>query len=158
MLFEGYTGGGGKDVIDGLMSTGDVGHLDDSGRLFVEGRDDEMIVSGGENVFPAEVEDLLAKHDKIAEAAVIGVDDEKFGQRLKAFVVTRNGASISEDEVRDYVKSNLARYKVPRDVEFLDELPRNATGKVLKRELKDDGDGEGKDGSSRSRSASKASS
>ncbi|MFL5826561.1 MAG: AMP-binding protein [Thermoleophilaceae bacterium] len=158
MLFEGYTGGGGKDVIDGLMATGDVGHLDDSGRLFVEGRDDEMIVSGGENVFPAEVEDLLAKHDKIAEAAVIGVDDEKFGQRLKAFVVTRGSASISEDEVKSYVKSNLARYKVPREIEFLDELPRNATGKVLKRELKDDGDGDGdgRDGSSRSRSASKA--
>ncbi|HEX8856111.1 MAG TPA: AMP-binding protein [Thermoleophilaceae bacterium] len=155
MLFEGYTGGGKKDVIDGLMSTGDVGHLDESGRLFVEGRDDEMIVSGGENVFPAEVEDLLAKHEKIAEAAVIGVDDEKFGQRLKAFVVTRNGASVSEDEVKSYVKANLARYKVPREVEFLDELPRNATGKVLKRELADEGDGS--DGSRpRSRRGSRA--
>ena len=86
-LFEGYTGGGGKDVIDGLMSTGDVGHFDEDGRLFVDGRDDEMIVSGGENVFPREVEDLLADHEAIDEAAVIGVDDEEFGQRLKAFVV-----------------------------------------------------------------------
>jgi fatty-acyl-CoA synthase len=144
MLFEGYTGGGNKDMLNGLMSSGDTGHLDDQGRLFVEGRSDEMIVSGGENVFPAEVEDLLAKHDKVAEAAVIGVPDEQFGQRLKAYVVKRG--DVSEKELQDYVKSNLARYKVPREVEFLDELPRNATGKVLKRELKEEhenGAGEG---------------
>jgi fatty-acyl-CoA synthase len=134
MLFEGYTGGGKKDVINGLMSTGDVGHLDEEGRLFVSGRDDEMIVSGGENVFPREVEDLLSKHKKVGDVAIIGVDDEKFGQRLKAFVVPANGKP-SEDELKQYVKSNLAGYKVPREVEFLDELPRNATGKVLKREL-----------------------
>ncbi|MGZ4202686.1 MAG: acyl-CoA synthetase [Thermoleophilaceae bacterium] len=141
MLFEGYTGGGSKDMLHGLMSTGDTGHLDEQGRLFVEGRSDEMIVSGGENVFPAEVEDLLARHDKVAEAAVIGVPDKDFGQRLKAYVVTRSGESVSEDEIKDYVKANLARYKVPREVEFLDELPRNATGKVLKRELKELNDG-----------------
>jgi fatty-acyl-CoA synthase len=135
MLFEGYTGGGNKDMLNGLMSSGDTGHLDDQGRLFVEGRSDEMIVSGGENVFPAEVEDLLAKHQNVAEAAVIGVDDEQFGQRLKAYVVKRG--NVSEKELQDYVKSNLARYKVPREVEFVDELPRNATGKVLKRELKE---------------------
>jgi acyl-CoA synthetase (AMP-forming)/AMP-acid ligase II len=135
MQFEGYTGGGGKDVIDGLMSSGDVGHFDEGGRLFIDGRDDEMIVSGGENVFPREVEDLLADHPKIDEAAVIGVDDEQFGQRLKAFVVTAGGGSLSEDEVKGYVKENLANYKVPRDVVFLDELPRNATGKVLKKDL-----------------------
>jgi fatty-acyl-CoA synthase len=135
MLFEGYTGGGNKDMLNGLMSSGDTGHLDDQGRLFVEGRSDEMIVSGGENVFPAEVEDLLAKHQNVAEAAVIGVDDEKFGQRLKAYVVKKG--NVSEKELQDYVKSNLARYKVPREVEFLKELPRNATGKVLKRELKE---------------------
>ena len=137
MLFEGYTGGGSKDTIDGLMSTGDVGHLDEAGRLFVEGRDDEMIVSGGENVFPAEVEDLIAGHDAVAEIAVVGVPDEEFGQRLKAFVVRRPGASLSEADVKDYVRANLARYKIPRDIEFLDELPRNATGKVLKRELRE---------------------
>ncbi len=105
------------------------------GRLFVDGRDDEMIVTGGENVFPREVEDLLADHEQVEEAAVIGVDDEEFGQRLKAFVVPRGGAQLSEDTVKGYVKENLARYKVPREVVFLDELPRNATGKVLKREL-----------------------
>ena len=88
LQFEGYTGGGNKDVIDGLMSSGDVGHFDDEGRLFVDGRDDDMIVSGGENVFPQEVEELLEGHDAVKEAAVFGVDDEKFGQRLKAVVVT----------------------------------------------------------------------
>jgi acyl-CoA synthetase (AMP-forming)/AMP-acid ligase II len=146
LQFEGYTGGGNKDVIDGLMSSGDVGHFDDAGRLFIDGRDDDMIVSGGENVFPQEVEDLLSSHDSIKEAAVFGVDDEKFGQRLKAVVVTKGGKKVSEDEVKKYVKSNLAGYKVPRDVEFIDELPRTSTGKVLKRELKEDGedDGDGK--------------
>jgi acyl-CoA synthetase (AMP-forming)/AMP-acid ligase II len=136
MLFEGYTGGGHKEVVGGLMSTGDVGHVDGEGRLFVEGRDDEMIVSGGENLFPAEVEDLLAGHDAVKEVAVIGVDDEEFGQRLKAFVVTRDGAQLTEDEAKKHVRANLASYKVPREVEFMDELPRNATGKVLKRELR----------------------
>ena len=133
--FEGYTGGGGKEMIDGLMSTGDVGCVDEQGRLFVRGRDDEMIVSGGENVFPREIEDLLARHDGVAEVAVIGVDDEQFGQRLKAFVVPKPGAELTADDVKAHVKSNLARFKVPREVEFLERLPRNATGKVLKREL-----------------------
>jgi acyl-CoA synthetase (AMP-forming)/AMP-acid ligase II len=135
MVFEGYTGGGNKEIVSGLMSTGDVGRFDPAGRLFVEGRDDEMIVSGGENVFPREVEDLLADHPEIEEAAVVGVEDEDFGQRLKAFVVRRGGSSLRVEDVQSYVKQNLARYKVPREVVFLDELPRNATGKVLKREL-----------------------
>jgi fatty-acyl-CoA synthase len=137
MLFEGYTGGGSKDVIDGLMATGDVGRMDESGRLFVEGRDDEMIVSGGENVFPKEVEDLLSRHAAVADAAAVGVEDKDFGQRLRAFVVLEKGKKASEDDLKEYVKKNLARYKVPREVVFLDELPRNVTGKVLKRELKE---------------------
>ena len=135
MAFEGYTGGGGKDEIDGLLSSGDVGHFDEDGRLFIDGRDDEMIVSGGENVFPREVEDLLSDHDAVTEAAVIGVEDEEFGQRLKAFVVLEDGKNIGEDEIKGHVKENLAGYKTPREVEFIDELPRNATGKVVKREL-----------------------
>jgi fatty-acyl-CoA synthase len=137
--FEGYTGGGNKDMVAGLMSSGDVGHFDSAGRLYIDGRDDEMILSGGENVFPAEVEELLSSHESIREAAAIGVDDDKFGQRLKAFVVPQKGAQLSEDEVKRYVKNNLASYKVPRDVVFLDELPRNHTGKVLKRELAEHG-------------------
>jgi fatty-acyl-CoA synthase len=136
MLFEGYTGGGNKDVIDGLMSTGDVGYLDEDGRLHVSGRDDDMIVSGGENVFPREVEDLISKMDGVNEVAVIGVEDEEFGQRLKAFV-SKKGSKPTEDDIKAKVKSDLARYKVPKEVEFLDELPRNATGKVLKKELKE---------------------
>ena len=135
--FEGYTGGGGKEVVDGLMSIGDVGYVDQEGRLFVEGRDDDMIVSGGENVFPIEIENLLADHDAIYEVAVIGVPDEEFGQRLKAFVVLKPDASLSEDEAKAYVKQHLARYKVPREVRFMEEIPRNQTGKVLKRVLKE---------------------
>jgi acyl-CoA synthetase (AMP-forming)/AMP-acid ligase II len=137
LLFEGYTGGGQKDMIDGLMSSGDVGRFDDQGRLFVEGRDDEMIVSGGENVFPKEVEDCLARHEAVVEVAAIGVDDDDYGKRLRAFVVLRDGKDASEDELKGHVKDNLARYKVPREIVLLDELPRNATGKVLKRELHD---------------------
>jgi acyl-CoA synthetase (AMP-forming)/AMP-acid ligase II len=137
MAFEGYTGGGGKEMIDGLYSSGDVGHIDPNGRLFIDGRDDEMIVSGGENVFPREVEDLLADHDAVEEVAVIGVEDKEFGQRLKAFVVTRDGAEVSAQDLTAHVKANLAAYKSPREIEFLDELPRNATGKVLKRDLRD---------------------
>ncbi len=136
--FEGYTGGGNKEVVGGLMASGDVGHLDDNGLLFVDGRDDDMIVSGGENVFPREVEDLLSDHGDVVEAAVIGVPDPDFGQRLKAFVVLGDGASADESALKDHVKSRLARYKVPREIVFLDSLPRNPTGKVLKRELAGD--------------------
>ncbi|MEA2360151.1 MAG: hypothetical protein QOI62_3411 [Solirubrobacteraceae bacterium] len=135
MAFDGYTGGGSKQNLGGLLSSGDVGHFDAGGRLFVDGRDDEMIVSGGENVFPREVEDLLADHDAVDDVAVIGVDDEQFGQRLKAFVVRAPGAKAGADELKEHVRANLARYKVPREIEFLHELPRNATGKILKREL-----------------------
>ena len=135
MSFEGYTGGGDKERLDDLLSSGDVGHFDDGGRLFIDGRDDEMIVSGGENVFPREVEDVLAEHEAVDEAAAIGVDDEQFGQRLRAFVVLNEGAEASEEDLKGHVKAHLARYKVPRELIFIDQLPRNATGKVLKREL-----------------------
>ena len=135
MLFEGYTGGGSKDVIGNLMATGDVGRFDEGGRMFVEGRDDEMIVSGGENVFPKEIEDLLARHEAVSDVAAVGVDDKDFGQRLRAFVVLESGKQATADDLKGYVKQNLARYKVPREIVFIEELPRNATGKVLKREL-----------------------
>jgi fatty-acyl-CoA synthase len=135
--FEGYTGGGGKEMIDGLMSTGDVGHLDAAGRLYIDGRDDDMIVSGGENLFPGEVEELLATHEAIEEASVIGVNDAEFGKRLAAFIVCKPGRTLTENEVKEFVKQNLARYKIPRDVSFLAELPRTPTGKVLKRRLRE---------------------
>ncbi|MFA1543767.1 AMP-binding protein [Actinomadura monticuli] len=130
--FGGYTGGGGKEEVGGLMAVGDLGHLDAAGRLHVDGRADDMIVSGGENVHPGEVEDLLAAHPAIAEATVAGVPDEEFGQRLRAYVVARG---LTEDDVKKHVAANLARHKVPRDVVFLDALPRNPAGKVVKNAL-----------------------
>ena len=121
------------------MATGDLGRFDDAGRLVVEGRDDEMIVSGGENVYPQEVEDSLARHEGVVEAAAVGVDDEEFGKRLRAFVVLTSPGAADEDELKAHVKTNLARYKVPRDFVFLDELLRNATGKIIKKELPERG-------------------
>jgi fatty-acyl-CoA synthase len=118
------------------MSTGDVGRFDEDGRLHVEGRDDEMIVSGGENVFPKEIEDCLMRHEAVVEVAAVGVDDAEFGARLRAYVVVSR--SVSDDDLKQHVKENLARFKVPREIVFIDELPRNATGKVLKRELATD--------------------
>lgn len=136
MLFEGYTGGGGKEVVDGLMSTGDLGRFGGDGRLYVDGRDDDMIVSGGENVFPLEVEDCLAGHPAVHEAAAVGVPDDDFGMRLRAFVVLDSGADTDlEAELKEWVRDRLARYKVPREVHVIDELPRNATGKVVKARL-----------------------
>ncbi|KAA0114705.1 long-chain-fatty-acid--CoA ligase FadD2 [Mycolicibacterium sp. P9-22] len=135
--FQGYTGGGGKQIIDGMLSSGDVGYFDEHGLLYVSGRDDEMIVCGGENVFPAEVEDLISGHPEVIEATALGVEDKEWGHRLRAFVVKAEGASVDEDVIKAYVKENLARYKVPREVIFLDELPRNPTGKILKRELRE---------------------
>jgi acyl-CoA synthetase (AMP-forming)/AMP-acid ligase II len=135
LLFTGYTGGEDKDRLDNLVASGDLGRFDADGRLFIEGRDDEMIVSGGENVFPAEVEELLGKHPAVREVAVVGVDDEKMGQRLVAYVV-KGSSAVTEDELKALVKDQLARHKVPRDVHFIGELPRNETGKVVKRELK----------------------
>lgn len=135
--FEGYTGGGGKQIIDGLLSSGDVGYFDERGLLYVSGRDDEMIVSGGENVFPAEVEDLISGHPDVIEATALGVEDKEWGARLRAFVVRKEGSTVDEDTIKVYVKEHLARYKVPREVVFLEELPRNPTGKILKRELRD---------------------
>jgi fatty-acyl-CoA synthase len=135
--FEGYTGGGHKQIIDGLMSSGDVGYFDEHGLLYVSGRDDEMIVSGGENVFPAEVEDLISGHPEVVEATAIGVEDKEYGHRLRAFVVKKDGTDVNEDAIKGYVRDHLARYKVPREVIFLEELPRNPTGKILKRELRE---------------------
>jgi fatty-acyl-CoA synthase len=135
LSFEGYTDGRHKEIIDGLLSSGDVGHFDEAGLLFIDGRDDDMIVSGGENVFPGEIENLLLEHDAVAEAAVAGVPDDEWGQRLAAYVVRRPGATVDGEELKSYVKANLARFKVPREVVFVDELPRNATGKLLRNEL-----------------------
>ena len=135
LSFAGYTDGGHKESVDGLLSSGDTGHFDENGLWFVDGRDDDMIVSGGENVFPLEVENLLAGHPAIVETSVVGVDDDEFGKRLRAFVVRRPDTDLDADQVRSYVRAELARHKVPRDVVFVDVLPRNETGKVLKAQL-----------------------
>ena len=134
LLFEGYTDGNTKPIIDGFMGTGDVGRLDADGLLFVEGREDDMIVSGGENVFPGEVEDAISLMVGVRDVAVVGVADDEFGARLCAYVVCTDG-SLTEDAVRAWVRDHLARYKVPRDVVFMNELPRNTTGKLLRRQL-----------------------
>jgi fatty-acyl-CoA synthase len=133
--FSGYTGGGTKAQRRGLMSSGDVGYFDPDGRLFVTGRADDMIVSGGENVFPGEVEDVILAHADVLDAAVVGVPDPDFGQRLAAFVVARSGSDLDAEAVRALVAGRLARHKVPRDVTFVDGLPRTTTGKLLRREL-----------------------
>jgi fatty-acyl-CoA synthase len=139
LVFDGYTGGGSREVSDGLMNIGDVGHLDAAGRLFVDGREDDMILSGGENVYPQEVEDLLVGHPQLADAAVIGVEDPDFGQRLRAFAARRtdDDEPVTEEQLTAYLRERLARYKLPREIVFLDAIPRNPTGKVLKRELRD---------------------
>ena len=134
-MIEGYTSGAGKEVRDGLMATGDLGHFDHDGLLYVEGRLDDMIVSGGENVYPAEVEETIARLPAVVECAVVGVQDAQFGQALRAYVVTKRGTRLSEERVKDEVRRRLARYKVPRSVVFLPQLPRNATGKIVRREL-----------------------
>jgi acyl-CoA synthetase (AMP-forming)/AMP-acid ligase II len=135
--FDGYTSGATKDFHDGYMSSGDVGYLDSAGRLFVVGRDDEMIVSGGENVYPIEVEKTLAAHPAVAEAAVLGVDDAAYGQRLAAFVVLAPGSTAAVDVLKEHVRENLANYKVPRSITVLERLPRGSTGKILRRELQE---------------------
>ena len=134
--FDGYTSGATKDFHQDYMSSGDVGYLDAAGRLFVVGRDDEMIVSGGENVYPIEVEKTLSTHPEVAEATVLGVNDEQYGQRLVAFVVLTDGSAVTEDALKQHVRDNLANYKVPRSITVLGELPRNSTGKIDRRELK----------------------
>jgi acyl-CoA synthetase (AMP-forming)/AMP-acid ligase II len=135
MLFDGYTSGHRRELRDGLLDTGDLGHLDADGLLYVDGRADDMVVPGGENVFPAEVADLLAGLPQVREVAVLGVRDDEFGQRLAAYLVLCRGERLDADAVREYVRRYLARFAVPRDVHFVAELPRNATGKVVHRDL-----------------------
>lgn len=133
--FDGYTSGVTKDFHDGFMASGDMGYLDDAGQLYVVGRDDEMIVSGGENVYPIEVEKTLAAHPDVTEASVIGVSDKEYGQRLAAFVVLVPGATSTPDTLKQHVREHLANYKVPREITVLEELPRNITGKIVRSEL-----------------------
>ena len=138
MLFEGYASGEDTKEIDGFLSIGDVGHLDDEGRLFVEGRGDDMVVIGGENVYPAEIEDVIDGMDGVDDVAVIGVNDDEFGEVLAAFVV----GSVDPDAVKETAEKELASFKVPKRVEIVDDLPRTSTGKVRKKELLEEHDAE----------------
>jgi len=136
LVFEGYSGDEApKETVNGLMNTGDLGHLDPAGRLLIDGREDDMIVSGGENVFPQEVGDVLGRHGAVLDVAVVGVEDEEFGQRLRAYVVAAPGAEPTAEELRAHVREHLPRFQVPRDVVFVEEIPRTATGKVRARAL-----------------------
>lgn len=130
-----YTDGTRLPRRDGLADTGDVGYFDDLDRLFVLGREDDMIVSGGENVYPRGLEDLLSDHPQIQDVAAVGVEDETYGQRLAVHVVRVPGSRLSAKAVREHARANRPNFEVPRDVVFVDELPRGATGKVIKREL-----------------------
>jgi fatty-acyl-CoA synthase len=120
---------------EGFFSVGDLARRDARGCYFIEGRKRDMIISGGVNVYPAEVEGVLHDHPAVSEAAVVGVPDREWGERVRAFVVRRPGAALGEDDLRAHCRARLAGPKVPRDFVFLDDLPRTATGKVLKREL-----------------------
>jgi acyl-CoA synthetase (AMP-forming)/AMP-acid ligase II len=137
MRFEGYTGGMQPEMRDGMLCMGDIGHLDENGLLYVDGRADEMIVSGGENVFPSEAEDVIARLPQVREVAVTGVPDRQYGERLAAYIVMAPGGRLDADAVRGYVRNQLARYAVPRDVHFLADLPRNTMGKVMPYQLHD---------------------
>ena len=139
MLFEGYTDPAkDRSRVKGMLSPGDLGHVDDEGRLYIDSREDDMIVSGGENVYPGQVEEVLREHPDVGDAVVLGADDERFGQRLVAFVVPRPGSGLTEDDVLRFSRERLARFKVPRDVHLRDDLPRNALGKVMRRDLRAD--------------------
>jgi long-chain acyl-CoA synthetase len=126
-----------KQSIDGDWATaGDVAYFDEEGYYFLSDRKHDMIISGGENVYPAEIEEVIAQLPQVSEVAVIGVPNPSWGEEVKAFVKLKEGATITEQEILDYCKKNLAGYKRPRSIEFLEDFPRTATGKVLKRILK----------------------
>ncbi|MFG1935279.1 AMP-binding protein [Mycobacterium sp. NPDC048908] len=133
LTFDSYIGGGKKDVVGDMMDTGDMGYLDDAGRLFIVGRQDDMIVSGGENVYPRAVENALAEHPDVADSAVIGVADPDYGERLAAYVVPQN--TIEEADLRDYLRDKVSRFEQPRDIRIVAAIPRNPAGKVLRSEL-----------------------
>jgi acyl-CoA synthetase (AMP-forming)/AMP-acid ligase II len=135
LTFDAYTSGDTKDVVDDMMDTGDMGYLDRSGRLFIVGREDDMIVSGGENVYPRAVENALAEHPEVADNAVIGVPDEDYGERLVAFVVPQQNAAIEEASIREFLKDRVSRFEQPRDIKIVEKIPRNPAGKIVRNEL-----------------------
>ncbi|MEU1204751.1 SDR family NAD(P)-dependent oxidoreductase [Nocardia sp. NPDC005825] len=134
-MSHGYSDGRTREMVGQHMDSGDLGHFDSEGRLFVDGRSDDMIVSGGENVFPQEVEEALLAHPAVADAGAVGVPDDDFGQRLVAAVVLEPGARVDAGTLQRHIKTTLAGYKVPRDIVFVPELPRTTAGKLRRQQL-----------------------
>jgi acyl-CoA synthetase (AMP-forming)/AMP-acid ligase II len=126
-----------KTLVDGFVHTGDAGYVDEDGYVYVHDRVKDMIVSGAENVYPAEVENAIFGHEAVADVAVIGVPDEKWGEAVKAVVVLKPGTDASADDIIGFARERIAGFKCPKSVDFIEELPRNPSGKILKRELRD---------------------
>ena len=122
---------------EGWLLTGDAGYLDDDGYLYMHDRVKDMIISGGENVYPAEVEDAIYAHPQVLDVAVVGVPDDKWGEAIKAFVVLNEGSSISAEDIIEFSRTRIAKFKCPKSIDFIDVLPRNMSGKILRRELRD---------------------
>src|SRR5262245_13147291 len=135
-VMKGYAGGDTPVLRDGWLPTRDMGWLDDDGYLYIAGRKDDMIIRGGENIAPAEVEAVVQSHPAVEEAAVVGVPDVEWGQRVAAFVVLRAGATTSADELAAFCRQRLASFKKPEVIRFLDELPKNPMGKILRKDLR----------------------
>jgi long-chain acyl-CoA synthetase len=125
-----------EDLRDGWFHTGDMGHIDEDGYVFIDDRKKDMIIRGGENVYPREIEEVLYQHDGIEEVAVVGVGHERLGEEVAAAIVLKKKDSVPADEIRGFILDRLATYKAPTKIWFLDELPKGPTGKILKRELK----------------------
>ena len=122
---------------DGWFRTGDIGYMDDEGYLYIVDRKKDMVIAGGFNIYPREIDEVLFEHPKIKEACAVGLPDPYRGETVKAFIVPREGESLTEKEVVAYCKEKLAAYKVPKQIEFVKDLPKSAIGKVLRRELRE---------------------
>ena len=124
---------------DGWFRAGDMARIGDNGYLYLHGRKKDMIIRGGENIYPVEIETVLAEHPAVLQSAVIGIPEDHWGETVCAFITTRDSASVTGDELRAHCLGRLAKYKVPADFRFVDTLPTNASGKILKRELREAG-------------------
>jgi len=125
-----------KTLKNGWLYTGDIGKLDENGYFYIVDRKKDMIIAGGYNIYPRDIDEVLFEHPQIVEACAVGIPDEYRGETVKAFVVLKSGAALTEEEVINYCKDKLAKYKVPKIIEFIDELPKSGVGKILRKELR----------------------
>jgi len=125
-----------KTLKNGWLYTGDIGKLDENGYFYIVDRKKDMIIAGGYNIYPRDIDEVLFEHPQIVEACAVGIPDEYRGETVKAFVVLKSGASLTEEEIINYCKDKLAKYKVPKMIEFIDELPKSGVGKILRKELR----------------------